>query len=904
MMRQAFLFPALFAVFLWLLGAFAQSLPDKPPYNTPVSYRSVEPGTSLEVALRAAAKAAGVRLLIKDVPKDPVVLDLKGVPFRRFLDLLLRVYAPNHAYTLLPEGVVLVATREDIARLTPAPPPPPAPKPEEAPPPLPETTGTLTVVLPAEAAGPGLAEAAKALGLSTVLYVEAARTLVLQGSPEAVERVVPILRDLEARAQAQKQAAKKEEAPPAKPPEPAYRVLSLPNVDVLKAPEGRQGLSATLGVEILPASALGLYLVRGEEKAVERAASLLSQMEEEARKAKPEEPRKPVLLAYPAPQNVPQEEALKALEALLSAFGEGRVRQAGGILLVEVPPDRAEAFDKAAKTALGTLKPEEPKKSTPALSKAYPIYGDPEDLAKGLKALLEAFPDPEARVEVLPKQKSVLVVGPLALHQRVVDFLRQADPPKGEDAPAAKTRVRFQLTYLSPSDAETLLKNLGFKDLSYVQDSTGGLWLEGPADQVAQAQAYLPILDSRPKQVRLAVRITQVERSALQSLDPSLQVALRGITAAIGGQGFSIAGTLPSNIANLLSVSLQALEGKGQARTLVSTENLVLDGATAALTSGGTLYTLTQSQGQSDGQQGGAAQAQTTALSTIEYGLVLRLTPSIRMNRTVQVDATMELGSLPTKGPIDNTIDVRKKKLSSTLEIPQGNTGVLGGLIHQENTRDEQGVPILSWIPIIGELFKTTKEGQKESVLLAMITPLEVQVPDLPGVIVVAREGAKAEKPTAVEDPRQPPTLPEPEKTPAPEVPQTSQTAQPSPVQPRVQEAASTPPVLVPEPGLPGYTGRAFAGAGRVTLYLYGPDGTPRARIAELLAAVKASEKEGKVGYHTAPLAYSVVSSASTFGDGEVVVVTASLPEARYDALIVKAVDELGRAGYILVPTR
>ena len=62
--------------------------------------------------------------------------------------------------------------------------------------------------------------------------------------------------------------------------------------------------------------------------------------------------------------------------------------------------------------------------------------------------------------------------------------------------------------------------------------------------------------------------------------------------------------------------------------------------------------------------------------------------------------------------------------------MKSGETIVLGGLIREEETTREGGVPGLYKIPVIGKLFGTTSKAKRRTELIVLITPRAVYQPD------------------------------------------------------------------------------------------------------------------------------------------------------------------------------
>jgi type II secretory pathway component GspD/PulD (secretin) len=74
--------------------------------------------------------------------------------------------------------------------------------------------------------------------------------------------------------------------------------------------------------------------------------------------------------------------------------------------------------------------------------------------------------------------------------------------------------------------------------------------------------------------------------------------------------------------------------------------------------------------------------------------------------------------TLDVSSPIITTTDVR-----TTVKVPDGGTLVLGGLVRSSQMDAESRVPILSHIPILGNLFRSHGEGGNRTTIIIMITP-------------------------------------------------------------------------------------------------------------------------------------------------------------------------------------
>jgi pilus assembly protein CpaC len=66
---------------------------------------------------------------------------------------------------------------------------------------------------------------------------------------------------------------------------------------------------------------------------------------------------------------------------------------------------------------------------------------------------------------------------------------------------------------------------------------------------------------------------------------------------------------------------------------------------------------------------------------------------------------------------------LRQRRASTVVTMPNGATLVIGGLLQTDDVNTIRAIPLLSKIPIIGELFKRREKQRTESELLISVTP-------------------------------------------------------------------------------------------------------------------------------------------------------------------------------------
>jgi MSHA type pilus biogenesis protein MshL len=122
-------------------------------------------------------------------------------------------------------------------------------------------------------------------------------------------------------------------------------------------------------------------------------------------------------------------------------------------------------------------------------------------------------------------------------------------------------------------------------------------------------------------------------------------------------------------------------------------------------------------------------------VSTVFDGLILGVIPFIGENQRISllinpINSSVNRESLVPKsvGSGDQEISlpqVRIKEMSTTIELTSGDVVVLGGLIDDVQTTEDNGVPILSSIPILGYLFKNqTKDIESRELVIILSVKL------------------------------------------------------------------------------------------------------------------------------------------------------------------------------------
>ncbi|WP_225769534.1 type II and III secretion system protein family protein [Inquilinus sp. Marseille-Q2685] len=141
--------------------------------------------------------------------------------------------------------------------------------------------------------------------------------------------------------------------------------------------------------------------------------------------------------------------------------------------------------------------------------------------------------------------------------------------------------------------------------------------------------------------------------------------------------------------------------------------------------------------------QGGASIG-TVTIEYHEYGVKLEIAPVVMSDKRIVLKVAPEVSELDFANALEfqgfSVPAFRRRSTSTTVELGNGQSFVLAGLMYSNSQINESKFPWLGDIPILGALFKSTNNQQERQELIIVATPRLVtplspgQIPPLPGV--------------------------------------------------------------------------------------------------------------------------------------------------------------------------
>ena len=333
--------------------------------------------------------------------------------------------------------------------------------------------------------------------------------------------------------------------------------------------------------------------------------------------------------------------------------------------------------------------------------------------------------DPEIADVVLTSPRSFYVLGRGLGHTNLQVFA-------GGDYPTGL--IDLEVTVDTGDLAATLRTAAPGADIR-VQSVNGRLRLHGTvpdavtlsrvmeiAEQYGAGQVVNALRVSSPQQVFLEVRIIEASRDAGRDLGVNLNVrGSSGSTLSTGrgqlGNGLPFGSLLASLLDSGTDVDLliQALEQKGLARNLAEPTLAALSGETASFLAGGEVPIPVA---ESDGQ---------VTIEYKEFGVRLSFTPIVLGNGLINLTLEPEVSQIDLTNTYNTGLielpSFSTRRASTTVELGDGQSFAIAGLLQRNNIRRQEQVPWLGDVPVLGALFRSASFQKEETDLVIIVTP-------------------------------------------------------------------------------------------------------------------------------------------------------------------------------------
>jgi type IV pilus assembly protein PilQ len=342
---------------------------------------------------------------------------------------------------------------------------------------------------------------------------------------------------------------------------------------------------------------------------------------------------------------------------------------------------------------------------------------------------------------------------------RLTQYMQDLEQAKLFEMRRIPTKVLvFRLNNAVAPDVAQRLTALLARDIEVDQrtkiqadERTNAIVMEASVQVLNKAKAIIERLDLETPQVEIASRIVEVQKTMNNffgvawgnsfNFDPgrALGFGTLNFPNSVGSSFAVDPGVAAANTAGVgrfrfgslnkfvdLDLLLKMEEKKGTTNVLQSNRVLVLDGQKASILAGNSRFFRPAAGAATIPGQvpagGGAGNGEAIGLAEVKFNLQLDVKPQITALGSVIMDLLIK-SDTPGDSTGEALASKNTRELATQMVRDSGDTGVIGGIYDTSRTTTVSGVPLLSDIPILGALFRSTQTVENQTELLIMVTP-------------------------------------------------------------------------------------------------------------------------------------------------------------------------------------
>ena len=275
----------------------------------------------------------------------------------------------------------------------------------------------------------------------------------------------------------------------------------------------------------------------------------------------------------------------------------------------------------------------------------------------------------------------------------------------------------------------------------YVNEVLNSITLRDTPEKLKLVEKVIAANDLKEAEVILDVEILEISRTnALKygwnfqpGLTSTATVQESGTATATSSSGIALSTLSHLNKGNIFvtlpSLVVNLIKQDSDAQTLANPRVRVLNNKQAKFHIGDKIPVQTSSL------QGTATGVVTSTFEYKDVGIKLNIEPSIHLNNTVTMKMSLEISTLGDALDFGNGQKQYKfgtRNTETLINLRDGETVIIGGLIKDEERKSRIKIPILGEIPILGKLFSSTDDSTIKTDILMSITPNIVRNMELP----------------------------------------------------------------------------------------------------------------------------------------------------------------------------
>jgi type II secretory pathway component GspD/PulD (secretin) len=303
-----------------------------------------------------------------------------------------------------------------------------------------------------------------------------------------------------------------------------------------------------------------------------------------------------------------------------------------------------------------------------------------------------------------PTRDVLAVTAPAGAREQILSQIKRLDIPLAPGTQNLPEIFRTHVVKLNYATAEATLNLLPAQLADYVRADTvsNTIAVSAPEPLLSGILADIATIDSPRQHVMLNAQVVILEQADLLDFGgdwhwPTLTAGTVVSDVANWPWELRIGYTPSREFTNALSLSLNLLTQNNEATVIANPQVLAQDGKEAEIRVTTEEYFQIASQTENVVSSG---------LEKIETGTILHITPQVGNNGELNLDMQIEVSDVVARGE-KNLPVVSRRTAHSTVQLENGGTAAVAGLVDSRAQFSRSGVPGAGSIPLLGHAFRT-----------------------------------------------------------------------------------------------------------------------------------------------------------------------------------------------------
>ncbi|WP_199154771.1 type III secretion system outer membrane ring subunit SctC [Chromobacterium sp. ASV23] len=281
---------------------------------------------------------------------------------------------------------------------------------------------------------------------------------------------------------------------------------------------------------------------------------------------------------------------------------------------------------------------------------------------------------------------------------------------------------------------EALRQEVAAGDIKVIAyPDTNSLLVKGTTEQVRFIEKLAAALDVPKRHVELSLWIIDLDKGDLDQLGVNWSGAI-----TVGdklGVSLNNSGSISTLDGSRFIASVMALEQKDRANVVSRPVVLTQENVPALFDNNRTFYAKLVGE-------------RNASLQSVTYGTLVSVLPRFSADGQIEMSLNIEDGR-ETKtpnyenDPPDSLPEVGRTRISTVARVPQGKSLLIGGYTRDANVEQNNKIPLLGSLPVVGGLFRYRSQSLSNYVRVFLIQPREIDDPLTPDASDLAANLAK-----------------------------------------------------------------------------------------------------------------------------------------------------------------